>query len=75
VAVSRALVMEPRVVLADEPSGNLDPEHSDALHNLLFELRDTRGQSFILVTHSTELARRANRVLKLLDGVLEEVKI
>jgi lipoprotein-releasing system ATP-binding protein len=75
VAVARALVMEPRVVLADEPSGNLDPEHSDALHNLLFELRDTRGQSFILVTHSTELARRANRVLKLLDGVLEEVKI
>jgi len=75
VAVARALVMEPRVVLADEPSGNLDPEHSEALHNLLFELRDAHRQSFILVTHSVELARRANRVLKLLDGMLEEVNI
>lgn len=75
VAVARALVMEPRVVFADEPSGNLDPEHSEALHNLLFQLRDTRRQSFILVTHSADLARRADRVLKLLDGVVEEVKI
>jgi lipoprotein-releasing system ATP-binding protein len=75
VAVARALVMEPRVVFADEPSGNLDPEHGEALHNLLFELRDTRGQSFVLVTHSTELAARADRVLKLFDGMVEEVKI
>jgi lipoprotein-releasing system ATP-binding protein len=75
VAVARALVMEPRVVFADEPSGNLDPEHSESLHRLLFELRDTRGQSFVLVTHSTDLARRADRVLKLFDGAVEEVKI
>jgi lipoprotein-releasing system ATP-binding protein len=75
VAVARALVMEPRVVFADEPSGNLDPEHSESLHNLLFGLRESRGQSFILVTHSVELARRADRVLKLFDGVVEEVKI
>lgn len=75
VAVARALVMEPRVVFADEPSGNLDPEHSESLHNLLFELRDSRGQSFILVTHSTELARRTDRILKLFDGLVEEVKI
>ena len=75
VAVARALVMEPRVVFADEPSGNLDPEHSESLHNLLFELRDTRRQSFILVTHSVDLARRADRVLKLFDGIVEEVKI
>jgi len=75
VAVARALVMEPRVVFADEPSGNLDPEHSESLHNLLFELRDTRGQSFVLVTHSTDLAGRADRVLKLFDGSVEEVKI
>ncbi len=75
VAVARALVMGPGVVFADEPSGNLDPEHSEALHNLLFELRDTRRQSFILVTHNTELAQRADRVLKLFDGVMEEVKI
>lgn len=75
VAVARSLVMEPRVVFADEPSGNLDPEHSESLHNLLFGLRDSRHQSFILVTHSVELARRADRVLKLFDGVVEEVKI
>jgi lipoprotein-releasing system ATP-binding protein len=75
VAVARALVMEPRVVFADEPSGNLDPEHSESLINLLFELRDTMGQSFVLVTHSTDLARRADRVLKLFDGAVEEVKI
>ncbi len=75
VAVARALVMEPRVVLADEPSGNLDPEHSEALHDLLFELRDMRRQSFVLVTHSVDLARRADRALKLFDGVVEEVKI
>lgn len=75
VAVARALVMEPRVVFADEPSGNLDPEHSESLHDLLFELRDTRRQSFVLVTHSADLARRADRVLKLFDGIVEQVKI
>jgi len=75
VAVARALVMEPIVVLADEPSGNLDPEHSESLNNLIFGLRDTRGQSFILVTHNPELASRADRVLKLFDGMVDEVKI
>jgi lipoprotein-releasing system ATP-binding protein len=75
VAVARALVMAPSVVFGDEPSGNLDPEHSESLHDLLFELRDTRRQSFVLVTHSTELARRADRVLKLFDGVVQEVRI
>jgi lipoprotein-releasing system ATP-binding protein len=75
VAVARALVMEPGVVFADEPSGNLDPEHSESLHNLLFELRDAKQQSFILVTHSVDLARRADRILKLFDGVVQDVKI
>ncbi len=75
VAVARALVMKPKVVLADEPSGNLDPDNSEALHNLIFKLREQFGQSFIIATHNLELARRADRILKLFDGVAEEVKI
>jgi lipoprotein-releasing system ATP-binding protein len=75
VAVARALVMRPSLVLADEPSGNLDPEHSGALHDLLWELRERRGQSFAIVTHNVELARRADRTLKLFDGIVRELKI
>jgi lipoprotein-releasing system ATP-binding protein len=75
VAVARALVTRPRVVLADEPSGNLDPESSEALHALIWNLRDIHGQSFVIVTHNVELARKANRVLKLFDGIVQEVNI
>jgi lipoprotein-releasing system ATP-binding protein len=75
VAVARALVMKPAVVLADEPSGNLDPDGSVALQRLIWNLRERHGQSFIIVTHNMELASRADRVLKLFDGVLEPVKI
>ena len=75
VAVARALVMRPTVVLADEPSGNLDPESSLALHKLIWDLRDSRGQSFIIVTHNMDLASDADRVLKLFDGTLEQIKI
>ena len=75
VAVARALVMRPAVVLADEPSGNLDPESSQALQRLLWDLRDRHCQSFVLVTHNMELAARADRALKLFDGALEEIKI
>jgi lipoprotein-releasing system ATP-binding protein len=75
VAVARALVMKPSVVLADEPSGNLDPDSSDALHALIWGLRDKHGQSFVIVTHNIELARKADRVLKLFDGVVREVNI
>jgi lipoprotein-releasing system ATP-binding protein len=75
VAVARALVMNPSVVLADEPSGNLDPESSDALLDLIWRLRDRHGQSYVIVTHNVELARRADRTLKLFDGVVREVKI
>jgi lipoprotein-releasing system ATP-binding protein len=72
VAVARALVNEPMVLLADEPSGNLDARASDALHDLLFRLREERELSMILVTHSSELASRADRILRLDDGVLAE---
>lgn len=75
VAVARALVMKPTVVLADEPSGNLDPESSRSLHRLIWNLRDRHGQSFVIVTHNMELAGGADRVLKLFDGTLEAIKI
>jgi lipoprotein-releasing system ATP-binding protein len=75
VAVARALVMNPSVVLADEPSGNLDPESSEMLHQLIWRLRDRLGQSYVIVTHNVEIARKADRVLKLFDGVVEDIKI
>jgi lipoprotein-releasing system ATP-binding protein len=71
VAVARALVNDPPLLLADEPSGNLDPETSEGLHDLLFRIREERGLSLVLVTHNRELAVRADRILGLRDGVLE----
>ena len=70
VAVARALVNEPEVVLADEPSGNLDAESSAALHALLLEWASRAGQAFLIATHSRELARQAHRTLVLRGGTL-----
>ena len=70
VAVARALSNEPVVLLADEPSGNLDRKTSDQLHDLLFELQEDRGLAMVLVTHSTGLADRTDRVVRLQDGLL-----
>jgi lipoprotein-releasing system ATP-binding protein len=70
VAVARALANEPVVLLADEPSGNLDHHTSERLHDLLFQLREERGLAMVLVTHNAELAHRADRILKLEDGVV-----
>ena len=69
VAVARALVNEPEILLADEPSGNLDSENASQLHNLFFELRDKLGITIVIVTHNEELASRADRILRMADGV------
>lgn len=71
VAVARALVNRPAVLLADEPSGNLDTRTSQELHDLLFRLREERELSMVLVTHNPGLAARADRTLQLSDGVFE----
>jgi lipoprotein-releasing system ATP-binding protein len=74
VAVARALVNSPSVVLADEPSGNLDSANARSLHELFFQLRDKYGQTFIIVTHNMELAEMANRKIRMRDGrIIEEV--
>lgn len=68
VAVARALINNPSVIFADEPSGNLDSESADNLHKLFFELRDKFGQTFVIVTHNKELADLADRKLTMVDG-------
>jgi lipoprotein-releasing system ATP-binding protein len=68
VAVARALINNPDVILADEPSGNLDSETAKQLHDLFFRLRDEFGQTFVIVTHNKELADMADRKLEMKDG-------
>jgi len=70
VAVARALFNNPSVVLADEPSGNLDSAHAKELHQLFFDLRKELGQTFVIVTHNEELAEMADRRLVMKDGVI-----
>ncbi len=71
VAVARALVPKPRIVLADEPSGNLDSENGEKLHALLWDISRREGRTFIIVTHNHDLANHADRVLEMRDGVIE----
>ncbi|TXE11935.1 ABC transporter ATP-binding protein [Seonamhaeicola algicola] len=68
VAVARALINKPDLIFADEPSGNLDSESAENLHNLFFKLRDEFGQTFVIVTHNEELANMADRKLIMVDG-------
>ncbi|MEI6594533.1 MAG: ABC transporter ATP-binding protein [Bacteroidota bacterium] len=70
VAVARALINNPSVVLADEPSGNLDSHNALELHDLFFKLREEFQQTFVIVTHNEELANRADRKLTIRDGVI-----
>ena len=68
VAIARALVNQPKIVLADEPTGNLDQKTSEAVHDLLWTLNDQFNQTFIIVTHNQTLAQRADRLIQLVDG-------
>ena len=72
VAVARALINNPAVVLADEPSGNLDSKSAVELHSLFFELREKFNQTFIIVTHNQDLANMADRKLVIKDGIIEK---
>ena len=72
VAVARALMNNPMVVLADEPSGNLDSEHARELHELFFTLRKELGQTFVIVTHNEQLAAMADRIITIKDGRNQE---
>ena len=70
VAVARALMNRPDVILADEPSGSLDTHNKQELHNLFFELRDTMDQTFVIVTHDEELSRLTDRTIHMKDGMI-----
>ena len=68
VAVARALINRPKIIFADEPSGNLDSDNANQLHNIFFDLRNELNCSFVIVTHNNDLAKRADRVINLKDG-------
>ncbi|WP_159637357.1 ABC transporter ATP-binding protein [Sphingobacterium composti Ten et al. 2007 non Yoo et al. 2007] len=68
VSVARALINNPKIILADEPSGNLDSENAAALHKLFFDLRDSMGHTFIIVTHNEDLANISDRTIHMKDG-------
>ncbi|MEQ9405917.1 MAG: ABC transporter ATP-binding protein [Cyclobacteriaceae bacterium] len=70
VSVARALINKPSIVFADEPSGNLDSQSADELHQLFFNLRNELGQTFVIVTHNMQLAAMADRTLEIKDGVI-----
>lgn len=72
VAVARALINYPAVILADEPSGSLDTHNKEELHQLFFELRDRLGQTFVIVTHDEGLAQITDRTIHMVDGMIRE---
>jgi len=72
VAVARALMNSPSVILADEPSGNLDSENARNLHKLIWNLSRNRGQTFIVVTHNEALANQADKIVHIVDGVIQQ---
>ncbi len=72
VAVARALINQPKVIMADEPSGNLDSQNRDELHDLFFQLRNDFGHTFIIVTHDDSFADRSDRIIHIKDGVIVE---
>lgn len=72
IAVARALMNDPAIIFADEPSGNLDSQNAASLHQLFFDLRDELEQTFVIVTHNKTLASMADRTIHLIDGVIVE---
>lgn len=75
VAVARALINRPDVILADEPSGSLDTHNKEELHKLFFDLRDRLGQTFIIVTHDESLAAFTDRTIRMVDGIIDIEKV
>lgn len=75
VAIARALVTEPKLILADEPTGNLDQKTGESIYQLLSDLREQMFTSFVVVTHDTQLAKRLDRSLNLVDGCLSDTKL
>lgn len=69
-SVARALINDPEIVFADEPSGNLDSKNANELHNLFFKLREELNQTFVIVTHNEQLAQMADRILEIKDGMI-----
>lgn len=73
--MARALVNNPRAVLADEPSGSLDSHNREELHRLFFDLRRDFGHTFVIVTHDESLARRADRMITIRDGAVTDITV
>lgn len=74
VAVARALINNPAVILADEPSGSLDTKNKEELHALFFDLREKMKQTFVLVTHDEQLASKADRIIRMQDGIIHQTE-
>ena len=72
VAVARAIMNGPRIILADEPTGNLDPKTSEVVYDLFLQLQAARGIAFLIATHNPALARRADRIYRLVEGRARE---